>query len=74
MTPDRLALLVNADGRRLVLSIQDTGHPPKTKVHNGSAYTLLMTMAVEHREIATAWATRPLGTAKVSVDSSVRRR
>ncbi len=51
----RLALLVNADGERWVTEIVDTGHPPKTLSRAGKPYTLVMTMAVEHEDIAARW-------------------
>ena len=54
--PKRLALAINADGERWIATIPDIGYVPRTMVRNGRAYTLLMTMSVEHLAFANRWA------------------
>jgi hypothetical protein len=52
-TPQRLALCVSTAGERWVTTF--IGHPPKTVVKDGRAYTTIMTMDVRHRAWAARW-------------------
>ena len=53
--PHRLALAINADGEKWITTVRDTGRTPRTVVHNGRAWTVLMTASVEHIDFANAW-------------------
>ena len=53
--PHRLALAINADGEKWITTVRDTGRTPRTVVHKGKAFTVLMTASVEHIDFANHW-------------------
>jgi hypothetical protein len=51
----RLALALTDSGERWVTGIADTGRIPRTITRYGIVYRVLMTMSVEHIDVADRW-------------------